>query len=134
MRSLVAKRIMANTPMAVKIHSRWMASLAVLIHQSIVSKQITQKELAANIGKQPSEISKWLSGEHNFTLNSLAKLQAELGVTLLQIPVETKSSHFWHEVNGVSFYITKPIAKKSVAPYTWQKITLQPTELLSDVG
>ncbi|MBK8153775.1 MAG: hypothetical protein IPK61_12500 [Saprospiraceae bacterium] len=36
--------------------------------------------------KKPSEISKWLSGEHNFTLRSLAKLSAELGEPLMEVP------------------------------------------------
>ena len=32
------------------------------------------------------EISKWLGGNHNFTLRSLAKLQAELGEEIIQVP------------------------------------------------
>jgi transcriptional regulator with XRE-family HTH domain len=38
------------------------------------------------MGKKPSEISKWLNGEHNFTLRSLAKLEAELGEPIITVP------------------------------------------------
>jgi transcriptional regulator with XRE-family HTH domain len=48
------------------------------------SKQLTQKELAKRMGKQESEVSKWVSGEHNFTLRSLAKLEAALGEIFLK--------------------------------------------------
>lgn len=45
-----------------------------------------QKDLAAKLGKSPSEINKWLNGDHNFTLRSLAKLQFELGEIILEVP------------------------------------------------
>lgn len=55
-------------------------------HQILKEKGITQKELAARLDKSPSEISKWLSGNHNLTLRSIAKLEAELGADLIYIP------------------------------------------------
>lgn len=33
--------------------------------------------------KKPSEINKWLKGNHNLTLKTLAKLEAELGEPLI---------------------------------------------------
>ena len=47
------------------------------ISDLIAEKGITQKSLAESLDKKPSEISKWLSGNHNFTIRSLAKLEAE---------------------------------------------------------
>ena len=35
-------------------------------------KGMTQKELAAKMGKRESEISKWLTGRHNFTTNTIS--------------------------------------------------------------
>ena len=32
---------------------------------------LTQKELAEKLGKRPSEISEWLTGNHNFTDDTL---------------------------------------------------------------
>lgn len=37
---------------------------------------LSKKQFADAIGKRPSEITEWLSGEHNFTINTIAKLSA----------------------------------------------------------
>lgn len=39
----------------------------------------TQKALAKVLGKEPSEISRWLSGLHNLTLESIIKMEEALG-------------------------------------------------------
>lgn len=46
----------------------------------------TQKRLAQEMGKSESEISKWLTGLHNFTFKSVSKLEAVLGRELLVTP------------------------------------------------
>ena len=33
---------------------------------------LSKKQFADAIGKRPSEITRWLSGEHNFTISTLA--------------------------------------------------------------
>lgn len=37
---------------------------------------LSKKQFADQIGKRPSEITRWLSGQHNFTLSTLAMLSA----------------------------------------------------------
>ncbi len=59
--------------------------LVLRINQILAEKQIGRKELAELLGKKPSEISKWLNGEHNFTLKSIAKLAAAFNEPLIQI-------------------------------------------------
>lgn len=86
MRSPTADRLLKNTPKDVKIFVDWYADLVVRINQILRENDTTKKELAAKLDKKPSEISKWLNGEHNFTLRSLAKLSAELGEPLLEVP------------------------------------------------
>jgi transcriptional regulator with XRE-family HTH domain len=44
-----------------------------------------QKDLAKVLGKNDSEISKWLSGSHNFTLKTVARIEEVLGGKLLEI-------------------------------------------------
>lgn len=39
---------------------------------------ISHRELARITGKRPSEVTRWLSGQHNFTLATLAKLSVAL--------------------------------------------------------
>ena len=86
MRSKVADRMMAKMPMETQIFARKYADLVVLINQILKEKECTQKELASSLNKTQSEISKWLNGNHNFTLRSICKLEAELKETLLEVP------------------------------------------------
>jgi len=44
-----------------------------------------QKDLAKALGKNESEISKWMSGSHNFTLKTVARIEEVLGDKLLEI-------------------------------------------------
>ena len=40
-------------------------------------------EFADSIGKRPSEVTKWLSGQHNFTIRTLAMLSAYFDEALI---------------------------------------------------
>ena len=49
-------------------------------------KGLLQKELAAKMGKRESEISRWLTGRHNFTTNILADISLALGEPVVCVP------------------------------------------------
>lgn len=70
----LSKDIMASlTPVAVRrIETRML--VAKMLHDFLSTSGITQKEFASMIGKQPSEVSKWLSGNHNFTIDTLSDI------------------------------------------------------------
>lgn len=128
MRSKTVDRLLKNTPKEVEIFVDWYADIVVRINQLLSENKITKKELAENMYKNPSEISKWLGGEHNFTLRSLAKLSAELGEPLLEVPKRKSQTTF---INGYSrsvhtfvsyrkeelLYRTKVIEWQSVAEF-----------------
>ena len=86
MRSKVAQRILAEIPEETKIFTRLYADIVLRVNQLLKEKGFSQKDLADKLEKRPSEINKWLIGEHNFTLRSLAKLEAELGETIINVP------------------------------------------------
>ncbi|MDE6384181.1 MAG: helix-turn-helix domain-containing protein [Paramuribaculum sp.] len=48
-------------------------------------KGLSKKQLADAIGKRPSEITRWLSGEHNFTISTLAMLSAYFGQPIISV-------------------------------------------------
>ena len=48
-------------------------SIATKISQVLKEKGIGKSEFAKKMGKSPSEVSKWLSGTHNFTINTINK-------------------------------------------------------------
>ena len=51
-----------------------------------------QKDLAKALGKNESEISKWMSGSHNFTLKTVARIEDVLGDRLLEVVKEESIS------------------------------------------
>ena len=59
--------------------------LAVKIDDAIKAKGWKKKDLANALNKQPSEISKWLSGIHNFTTDTLWDIEKVLNITLINI-------------------------------------------------
>jgi transcriptional regulator with XRE-family HTH domain len=53
----------------------------------------SQKDLAEKMGKEPSEISKLVSGLHNITLMSIAKVEATLGEDIIITPIEAQKKY-----------------------------------------
>ncbi|MBQ9200767.1 MAG: helix-turn-helix transcriptional regulator [Bacteroidales bacterium] len=58
------------------------------IYDLMKSAGMTQKEFAKKIGKSESEVSVWLSGGHNFTLRTLAKVSSVLGEDIVAVPMQ----------------------------------------------
>lgn len=85
MRSKIAKRIQSETPEEVRIFVRQYANIVLGISELIKSKCCTQKDPADKLNKQPSEINKWLEGNHNLTLKTIAKLKAQLGEPIIYV-------------------------------------------------
>lgn len=55
------------------------------IDEILKRKGWTQADLAKAMGKKESEISKWLSGGHNFTIATIAKIEAALGEDIISV-------------------------------------------------
>jgi len=64
--------------------------LAVKIADAIKRKGYGKTEFARKINKNNSEISKWLSGTHNFTHDTLILLQNELDIKLVNSEINEK--------------------------------------------
>ena len=86
MRSKIARKILDETPLDKRIFVKKYADIVVRISQLLKAKGWNQQQLSQALDKRPSEISKWLKGEHNFTLSSLTKLEAELGEEIIFVP------------------------------------------------
>jgi transcriptional regulator with XRE-family HTH domain len=54
-------------------------SIAERISEILKDKGLTQKEFASLLGKRESEVSKWLTGRHNFTIQTIARIEYVLG-------------------------------------------------------
>lgn len=65
-------------------------SLALKIDKAIKAKGMRKIEFAKKLGKLPSEITKWLSGTHNFTISTLIDIEQVLDVQLVDAGIEDK--------------------------------------------
>lgn len=55
------------------------------IHEVLVERGLRQKDLAAMLGKNESEVSKWMRGTHNFTIETISQIEKALGEPVLQV-------------------------------------------------
>lgn len=58
------------------------------IEAILEEKGWNQKQFAKLLEKKESEVSKWLSGTHNLTLQSISKIEAVLGTDVITTPIE----------------------------------------------
>ena len=59
--------------------------VAIKIADTLKAKGISQKKFAEMTGRSESEISEWLSGDRNFTIDTLSDIKKYLGLDLLII-------------------------------------------------
>lgn len=55
------------------------------INELMNKKGLTKKQFAEALGRRPSEITKWLSGQHNFTIATLGMLSAFFGQPIVTV-------------------------------------------------
>lgn len=74
-----------NIPLEIQKETSFSFAVSDKIHTLLINNRMTQKELAKKMGKTEAEVSVWLSGQHNFTLRTLAKISVIFGEDLIQI-------------------------------------------------
>lgn len=87
--------ILQETPAEVAQFGDKSMDIAHQIAAILKAKGWSQKKLADALGKKESEISKWLTGTHNFTLRSIAKMEAILKEDIIVAPM------YWEEYKGM---------------------------------
>ncbi len=60
-------------------------AIADRIDYLLKKKGMSQRMLAQRLGKRESEISKWLTGRHNFTTKTLAHISLALGEEVVRV-------------------------------------------------
>ena len=74
-----------HIPKVVDRRVELMMGVAYRLKEILLKKGWTQADLAKAMSKSEPEISKWLSGGHNFTLETIAKIEGILGEDILSI-------------------------------------------------
>lgn len=59
--------------------------LADKIKSRIKEAGLNRKEFADLMGTQPSIITRWLSGEHNFEINTIFEIEKQLNISLFNL-------------------------------------------------
>lgn len=82
----------ASMPAESKIFVDKSLEIADYIFLLMEHRGMKQKDLADKMGKSEAEVSKLLAGMHNYTLRSIAKIEAALGTTVICTPKNIKVS------------------------------------------
>ena len=62
------------------------------IHEILVARGLRQKDLALMLGKSEAEISKWMRGTHNFTIDTVVAIEESLQAPILQVYHEMETA------------------------------------------
>jgi ribosome-binding protein aMBF1 (putative translation factor) len=81
--SPILRRVQERIPVEVSEQNDRRMGLAVKIADTLRSRGITNQEFAFMMGKKPSEVTRWLSGTHNFTTETLWQMERVLKIQLL---------------------------------------------------
>lgn len=73
----VPEDIQAEIDLSFKISNR--------IAELMATRNLSRKQFAEAIGKRPCEVTKWLSGQHNFTIATLAMLSSFFGLAIISV-------------------------------------------------
>jgi len=91
-----------STPKEVKLMIDHSFAIVDRIDEIMTKKNISQRQLAEMLGKKESEISKWMRGTHNFTIKTIAKLEAVLGESIFSISTKKPAVYVFQSQNGTS--------------------------------
>lgn len=75
--------LLSEPPTATYYKTRNRMLVAAKIATALRQQGMTQRQLADMTGKSTSEVSEWLSGDRNMTIDTLTDISRALGITLL---------------------------------------------------
>ncbi len=79
------EEMVSAVPQEIITESELSFAISDKLNDLIKGRGMTKKEFAAAIGCRPSEVTKWLSGQQNFTIRTLAKLSTFFGEPLVTV-------------------------------------------------
>lgn len=79
------QEIFNEIPQEKREETRLSFAISNRIDELMRAKGLNKKQFAEAIGKRPNEITRWLSGEHNFTISTLAALSSFFGEPIISV-------------------------------------------------
>lgn len=77
--------IIGVLPLEVQIRTKLSVAIANRIESLMREKGLSKKQFAEALDRRPSEVTKWLSGEHNFTVATLSRLGAFFEKPIIEV-------------------------------------------------
>ncbi len=79
------KEMVSQVPPEIKEEINLSFAISNKIDALMQERGLSKKQFADQIGKRPSEITRWLSGQHNFTVSTLAMLSTFFGKSIISV-------------------------------------------------
>lgn len=79
------RQMAAAVPSDIKQEVELEVAISNRIYELMTKRGLSKVEFAQALGKRPSEITKWLSGQHNFTIRTLSILSSFFGEDLIKV-------------------------------------------------
>lgn len=103
----------AKARIAKKAYTKISNKIAIVILTRLDELKWKQKDLAEKMEVSPQQVNKWVKGNENFTLDTLAKLNQVLGIELINVlvkPATQKTEEV--KVTSSDDYMILPIFKQ----------------------
>lgn len=78
-------QIVASVPSSIREEVALEMSISTRIYELMTQRGLSKAEFARSVGKRPCEVTKWLSGQHNFTVATLAMLSTFFGQPIITV-------------------------------------------------
>lgn len=78
-------QIVAFIPASIHAEVDLAMSISTRIYSLMNQRGLSKAEFARSIGKRPCEVTKWLSGQHNFTIATLTMLSSFFGQPIVTV-------------------------------------------------
>lgn len=83
--NICLEEIFNEIPKAKREEARLSFAISNRLDALMKERGLNRKQLAEAVGKRPNEVTRWLSGEHNFTIATLGMLSAFFGQPIVRI-------------------------------------------------
>lgn len=77
--------MVASVPAEIKAEIDLSFKISNRIVELMNDRHLSRKQFADALGRRPCEVTKWLSGQHNFTISTLAMLSSFFGESIISV-------------------------------------------------
>jgi transcriptional regulator with XRE-family HTH domain len=112
--SKLLKELLSELTPIEKMQTSTKMALAARIEDLISARGWGKREFAEKVNKNPSEITKWLSGTQNFTIDTLSEIAITLGMSISELFAQKQNQI----INKVHVVISSKTLVPSIKYYT----------------